>query len=78
MPQPIVKSELPIVQKIYDLIKWYVPILNRLPSIINLDSAIECPLFQSSLQFPLFKGVRRIGLKPQPVIDCRMSIYRDR
>lgn len=31
MPQPIAKSELPIVQKTYDLIKWYVPILNRLP-----------------------------------------------
>lgn len=24
-------GELPIVQKTYDLIKWYVPILNRLP-----------------------------------------------
>ncbi len=24
-------SELPIVQKTYDLIKWYIPILNRLP-----------------------------------------------
>jgi hypothetical protein len=24
-------NELPIVQKTYDLIKWYVPILNRLP-----------------------------------------------
>ncbi|NEO86183.1 MAG: diversity-generating retroelement protein Avd [Spirulina sp. SIO3F2] len=24
-------SELPIVQKTYDLIRWYVPILNRLP-----------------------------------------------
>lgn len=24
-------AELPIVQKTYDLIKWYVPILNRLP-----------------------------------------------
>ena len=23
--------DLPIVQKTYDLIKWYVPILNRLP-----------------------------------------------
>ncbi|MEO1590468.1 MAG: diversity-generating retroelement protein Avd [Cyanobacteria bacterium J06632_22] len=23
--------ELPIIQKTYDLIKWYVPILNRLP-----------------------------------------------
>lgn len=30
MPQPIT-DELPIVQKTYDLIKWYVPILNRLP-----------------------------------------------
>ncbi|MFK8042675.1 diversity-generating retroelement protein Avd [Congregibacter sp.] len=25
------KEELPIIQKTYDLIKWYVPILNRLP-----------------------------------------------
>ena len=24
-------QELPIIQKVYDLIKWYVPILNRLP-----------------------------------------------
>lgn len=24
-------NELPIIQKMYDLIKWYVPILNRLP-----------------------------------------------
>jgi hypothetical protein len=30
MPQPTT-GELPIVQKTYDLIKWYVPILNRLP-----------------------------------------------
>lgn len=25
------QEELPIIQKTYDLIKWYVPILNRLP-----------------------------------------------
>lgn len=25
------KRELPIIQKTYDLVKWYVPILNRLP-----------------------------------------------
>ena len=25
--------ELPIIQKTYDLIKWYVPILNRLPKV---------------------------------------------
>ena len=24
-------SELPIIAKVYDLIKWYVPILNKLP-----------------------------------------------
>lgn len=24
-------NDLPIIQKTYDLIKWYVPILNRLP-----------------------------------------------
>ncbi|MEO1743839.1 MAG: diversity-generating retroelement protein Avd [Cyanobacteria bacterium J06629_9] len=25
------QGELPIIQKTYDLVKWYVPILNRLP-----------------------------------------------
>jgi hypothetical protein len=25
------KPELPIIQKTYDLVKWYVPILNKLP-----------------------------------------------
>ena len=25
------RSELPIIQQVYDFIKWYVPILNRLP-----------------------------------------------
>ncbi len=24
-------SELPVIQKTYDFIQWYVPILNRLP-----------------------------------------------
>ncbi len=24
-------DELPVIQKVYDFIKWYVPILNRLP-----------------------------------------------
>jgi len=24
-------KELPIIQRTYDLIRWYVPILNRLP-----------------------------------------------
>lgn len=24
-------NELPIIQRTYDLIRWYVPILNRLP-----------------------------------------------
>lgn len=25
------KRELPIIQKTYDLVKWYVPVLNKLP-----------------------------------------------
>lgn len=25
------KKELPVIQKMYDFIKWYLPILNRLP-----------------------------------------------
>jgi hypothetical protein len=31
MTAKAITSELPIVQKTYDLIQWYVPILNRLP-----------------------------------------------
>ena len=31
MTPPTTTGELPIVQKTYDLIKWYVPILSRLP-----------------------------------------------
>jgi hypothetical protein len=31
MTPPMTPGELPIVQKTYDLIKWYVPILSRLP-----------------------------------------------
>ena len=27
----VMQADLPIIQKTYDLIKWYVPILNRLP-----------------------------------------------
>lgn len=27
----VIKDELPIIQKSYDLAKWYIPILNRLP-----------------------------------------------
>lgn len=30
-PGTLMPAELPIIQKTYDLIKWYVPILNRLP-----------------------------------------------
>ena len=26
-------NELPVIQKTYDLIKWYIPIINRLPRI---------------------------------------------
>ena len=29
--KPMPDAELPIIQKTYDLIKWYVPILNQLP-----------------------------------------------
>jgi hypothetical protein len=38
-------NELKVVQKVYDLIKWYVPILNRLPrdhKFILGDRMIRC------------------------------------
>jgi hypothetical protein len=30
MPKPA-SLDLPVIQKAYDLVKWYIPILNRLP-----------------------------------------------
>lgn len=40
-------NELPIIQKTYDLIKWYVPILNRLPASFkfNLGERITTRLY---------------------------------
>jgi hypothetical protein len=35
MTKPAV-TDLPVIQKAYDLVKWYVPILNRLPGTIAL------------------------------------------
>ncbi|HKV42217.1 MAG TPA: hypothetical protein VJX67_23645 [Blastocatellia bacterium] len=29
---PRTSAELPIIQRTYDLIPWYIPLLNRLPS----------------------------------------------
>jgi hypothetical protein len=31
LPIQVTMYDLPIIQKAYDLVKWYVPILNRLP-----------------------------------------------
>jgi hypothetical protein len=40
-------NDLPIIQKTYDLIKWYVPILNRLPKNhkFNLGDRITTQLY---------------------------------
>ncbi len=40
-------QDLPIIQKTYDLIKWYVPILNRLPRShkFMLGDRIICGLY---------------------------------
>ena len=48
---PAMSTDLPIVQKTYDLVKWYVPVLNKLPKdhkfalgdriIINLYDLLE-------------------------------------
>jgi hypothetical protein len=40
-------SDLPIIQKTYDLIRWYVPILNRLPKDhkFNLGNRITTELY---------------------------------
>jgi hypothetical protein len=41
-------SELPIIQKTYDLIKWYVPHLNKLPRDhkFNLGNRIITELYE--------------------------------
>jgi hypothetical protein len=41
-------NNLPIIQKTYDLIKWYVPILARLPRSykFNLGDRLTCRLYE--------------------------------
>jgi hypothetical protein len=41
-------NDLPIMQKTYDLIKWYVPILTRLPKShkFNLGDRLTCRLYE--------------------------------
>jgi hypothetical protein len=50
-------SDLPIIQKTYDLIKWYVPILNRLPRDHKLllgDRIIKVVGWVEALRNPTF------------------------
>ncbi len=50
-------EELPIIQKTYDLIKWYVPILHRLPKTHKFTLGV------SIIRLGV-KNLIRAGLKP--------------
>jgi hypothetical protein len=45
----VMKRELPIIQKTYDLVKWYVPILNKLPREHKLVSRLCLDISSAAL-----------------------------
>ncbi|MDX2216518.1 MAG: diversity-generating retroelement protein Avd [Oculatellaceae cyanobacterium bins.114] len=70
-------NDLPIIQKTYDLIKWYVPILNRLPKDhkFNLGDRIISELydFLDQLIVAQYTKERLIILEP---LNPHLTILR--
>ena len=75
-------SELPIVQKTYDLIRWYIPILNRLPRdhrfalgdriVNNLYDLLE-ELIRA--RYSKNDKLTRLGVRPRYVRNSARSTY---
>lgn len=70
-------NELPIIQKTYDLIKWYVPLLNRLPRHhqFNLGKRISSGLYE------LLESLIRARYSPDKInqltaINIQLEILR--
>jgi hypothetical protein len=70
-------QDLPIIQKTYDLIKWYVPILNRLPRDHKFqlgDRAIGG--LYDLLESLIYVRYQREKLALLEPINCRLDVLR--
>ncbi|MEC4805798.1 MAG: diversity-generating retroelement protein Avd [Jaaginema sp. PMC 1079.18] len=70
-------KELPIIQKTYDLIQWYVPILNRLPKThkFTLGDRIVSNLYDI-LEMLIRARYAREKLKTLEEINTQLDILR--
>lgn len=70
-------KELPIIQKTYDLVKWYVPILNRLPRDHRflLGDRIITQLYET-LEALIKARYARDKLMPLEAINARLDLLR--
>ena len=71
-------DELPIIQKTYDLIKWYVPILNRLPRDyrFELGSRIIQELYDLLDKLILARYTRAGRVEQLQALNPRLQILR--
>lgn len=71
-------DELPIIQKTYDLIKWFVPILNRLPRThrFELGSRITQELYDLLDKLIEVRYVRTGKLSQLQALNTRLQILR--
>ena len=71
------KNELPIIQKVYDLVKWYVPILQKLPRShrFTIGDRIITNLYQL-LEDLLQARYRRNKLERLKEINAALEILR--
>jgi hypothetical protein len=71
-------DELPIIQKTYDLIKWYVPILNRLPRNyrFELGSRIIQELYDLLDKLIIARYTRLDKLEHLQALNTRLQILR--
>jgi hypothetical protein len=70
-------QDLPIIQKTYDLIKWYVPILNRLPRDHKflLGNRMTCALYDL-LESLICVRYQRQKLQLLEPINSRLDVLR--
>ena len=70
-------NELPIIQKTYDLIKWYVPLLNRLPRDhrFNLGDRIITGLYEL-LESLIIARFAKEKLSQLEAINSKLDILR--
>ncbi|MCY7278169.1 MAG: diversity-generating retroelement protein Avd [Phormidesmis sp. CAN_BIN44] len=70
-------NELPIIQKTYDLIKWYVPLLNRLPRDhrFNLGDRIITGLYEL-LESLIIARFAREKLPQLEALNSKLDILR--